>query len=135
MIKVDGKYLRLTTFRRDGTPVATPVWFVQEGDRLLVKTGGGSGKVKRVRNNPSVTIAESSATGRAKRPSVPARAEVLPAVDIAHVDELMARKYRMDRILILPIYSLVQRLRGKGPTGDEEEVVLAITPDAETAAA
>ena len=39
----------------------------------------------------------------------------------------MARKYRVDRVLILPVYNLVQRLRGKRPSG--EGVVLAITPD------
>ena len=39
----------------------------------------------------------------------------------------MARKYRVDRILILPVYNLVQRLRGRRPSGDG--VVLAITPE------
>jgi uncharacterized protein len=133
MQRFDGKYLRLVTFRRDGTPVPTPVWFVLESDRLLVRTGDDSGKVKRIRNNASVTIAEASATGRAKTPPIPARAEVLADADMAHVDELMARKYRLDRILILPIYNLVQRLRHRGSTG--EEVVLAITPSAESGAA
>ncbi len=33
-----GKYLSLTSYRRDGTGVATPVWFVEEGGRILVKT-------------------------------------------------------------------------------------------------
>jgi uncharacterized protein len=129
-----GKYLSLTSFKRDGTAVATTVWFVQDGDRLLVRTGGDSGKVKRIRHNPSVTVAEASATGRAKTPPRPARAEVLPHGEMTRVDELMARKYRMDRIFVLPIYNLVQRLRGKGPTAEEEEVVLAITPNAGSAA-
>jgi PPOX class probable F420-dependent enzyme len=134
MTRFNGKYLRVTTFRRDGTPVATPVWFVQEGDRLLIRTGGRSGKVKRIRNNPSVMVAEASSTGRAKAPPIPARAEVLPDTEMAHVGELMAQKYRMDRIFILPIYNLIQRLRHRGsPSG--EEVVLAITPNEESAAA
>jgi uncharacterized protein len=134
MPRFNGKYLRLTTFRRDGTPVATPVWFVQEGDRLLVRTGGDSGKVKRIRNNASVTVADASATGRAKTPPIPARAEVLAVAEIAHVDELMARKYSMDRIFILPIYNLVQRLRHRGNAAGGE-VVLAITPSTESAPA
>jgi uncharacterized protein len=134
MPRFNGKYLRLTTFRRDGTPVATPVWFVQEGDRLLVSTGGDSGKVKRIRNNASVTVAEASAAGRAKTLPIPARAEVLADADMAHVDELMARKYRLDRIFILPVYNFVQRLRHRGRRSGEE-VVLAITPSTESAAA
>jgi uncharacterized protein len=134
MARFNGKYLRLTTFRRDGTPVATPVWFVQDGDRLLVRTGRDSGKVKRIHHNPSVTIAEASATGRAKSAPKRARAELLPDAEMTTVDELMARKYRMDRIFILPIYNLLQRLRHRG-SGSGEEVVLAITPTAESAAA
>ena len=42
------RYLSLTTFRRDGTPVATPVWVAQQGDELLVHTAKSSGKAKRV---------------------------------------------------------------------------------------
>ena len=36
------RYIRLTTFRRDGTPVPTPVWQVRDGDRLLVITSGNT---------------------------------------------------------------------------------------------
>jgi hypothetical protein len=39
---VPGKYLSLTSFRRDGTGVATPVWFVETGGRLLVETDAAS---------------------------------------------------------------------------------------------
>ena len=44
-----GKYLSLTSFRRDGTGVATPVWFVEVDGRLLVETDAGSYKVRRIR--------------------------------------------------------------------------------------
>jgi Pyridoxamine 5'-phosphate oxidase len=52
-----GKYLSLTSFRRDGTGVATPVWFVEADGRLLVETDAGSCKVRRIRRNPQVTLA------------------------------------------------------------------------------
>ena len=48
-----GKYIALTTFRRDGTPVSTPVWFVREGNALVVTTQGTSGKVRRIRDRKS----------------------------------------------------------------------------------
>jgi len=51
------KYISVTTYRRDGTDVATPVWFVQDGDRLLIRTGVDSGKAKRIRRNPAVLVA------------------------------------------------------------------------------
>jgi hypothetical protein len=52
-----GKYLSLTSFKRDGTGVATPVWFVADGERLLISTDAQSFKVKRIRRNPRVTVA------------------------------------------------------------------------------
>jgi PPOX class probable F420-dependent enzyme len=120
-----GKYLSLTSFKRDGTGVATPVWFVVDGDRLLVTTDPHSFKAKRIARDPDVTVALCSAGGKLHSDPVPARAEFLPESDLAGVERLMARKYRVDRVLILPIYRLVQRLRGRRGSGDA--VALAIT--------
>src|SRR5918994_6959571 len=55
----------LTTFRRDGTPVRTPVSIVVEGDRAFVRTWNTAGKANRIRSNPEVTIAPCTAGGRA----------------------------------------------------------------------
>ena len=121
-----GKYLSLTSFKRDGTGVATPVWFVIDNGRLLVKTGRESFKVKRIGRNPAVMIAPCSASGRLRGEPVPAQAQVLPPSEPDHVGRLMARKSRVDRVLILPIYRALQRLRGA--RAQTAEVVLAITP-------
>ena len=59
-----GKYLRVTSYRRDGTPVATPVWFVQDGAQLLAETGASSYKVRRIRANPAISVVACSASGR-----------------------------------------------------------------------
>ncbi len=123
----EGKYLSLTSYRRDGTPVATPVWFVTENGRLLVSTDAGSYKVKRIRRNPVVAIAACTASGRLRGDAVEARAEILPDSEGAHVDELMKRKYRIDRILVLPLYRAVQRLRHRQPQ-EGKPAYLAITP-------
>jgi len=58
------KYLNLETFRKSGVGVKTPVWFVQEGGTLYVKTLANSGKVKRIRNNQQVNIVPSKADGK-----------------------------------------------------------------------
>ena len=121
-----GKYLSLTSFKRDGTGVATPVWFVADGERLLVTTDADSFKVKRIRRNPAVSVAPCSASGRLRGDPVPATAEILPPSELPRVSALSARKYRFDRIFILPIYRLVQRWRGAG--SGSEPAVLAITP-------
>jgi PPOX class probable F420-dependent enzyme len=85
----DGKYLSLTTFKRDGAAVATPVWFVADNGRLLVLTDAESFKVKRIRRNPDVSVARCSASGRLHGERVAARAEILPDTAITHAKQLM----------------------------------------------
>lgn len=123
----EGKYLSLTSFRRDGTGVATPVWFAEEDGRLFVKSDGDSYKVKRIARNPSVTVAACSASGRLRGEPVTGRAEVLPEGEGQRVEQLMARKYRLERTLILPLYRVVQRVRGRRARG-KDPVFLGITP-------
>ena len=122
-----GKYLSLESFKRDGTGVATPVWFVTGDGKILVITGDGSYKVRRIRRNPAVTVAECTAAGRLRSPRVPARAQVLPVSEVPSVRRLMSRKYRIDRIIILPVYRAVQAI-AHGHRNHPESVVLMITP-------
>jgi hypothetical protein len=59
-----GQYVSLTSFKRDGTGVATPVWFLIENGRLLIHTDPQSFRPKRIRRNQSVMVAPCSGTGR-----------------------------------------------------------------------
>ena len=52
----DEQYVLLTTTRRSGVDVPTPVWVARDGDALIVTTGADSGKVKRIRHTPRVTL-------------------------------------------------------------------------------
>jgi PPOX class probable F420-dependent enzyme len=122
---IPGKYLSITSFKRDGTGIATPVWFVQEAGRLLTQTDASSYKVKRIRRNPRVMIAPCTATGRLRAGPVTARAEVLPGDELGRVKELIARKYQIDLIFIKPIRSLQAVLRHGQPPA--QEIALAIT--------
>jgi uncharacterized protein len=99
-----GKYISLTTYRRDGTAVATPVWFVQQGDRLLVRTGTASGKVKRIRRNPAVQVAACTAGGRLRGQQASGVARVLSGPEADAADGLIARKYRADLLIIRPLW-------------------------------
>jgi len=58
------RYMTLSTFRRSGAEVATPVWFAAAGGKLYVFTAGDSGKVKRLRHSSRVRVAPSEARGR-----------------------------------------------------------------------
>ena len=121
-----GKYLSLTSFRRDGTGVATPVWFVEADGRLLVETDASSHKVRRIRRDPRVTIAPCTATGRLRGTPVPAWAELLPDAEICRVDQLIARKYRVDLLFIKPIRGLQAALHRRRPR--RTPVILEIVP-------
>jgi uncharacterized protein len=118
-----GKYLSVTTFKRDGTPVATPVWFVQDGGRLLIETESTSGKVKRIRHNPEVLVAPCTASGKLRGDQVSARAEILGEDALPAMRRIAAEKYRVDRVLVLPIFRAVQALSHKGTTHGAPVVV------------
>ena len=86
-------YVLLTTFRRDGRAVPTPLWVARDGDALVVWTPAGSGKVKRLRNRADVTVAPCTFGGEPTGPSVVGAATVLdPEVSRAG-KALIRRKY------------------------------------------
>lgn len=86
-------YISLTTFKRNGTGVATPVWVMRDGDHLYVITDAESGKAKRLRNFSRVMVAPCDMRGRVTGSSVDATAELLDAQGTAHVQSLMRGKY------------------------------------------
>jgi len=120
------RYLSITSYKRDGRAVTTPVWFVWRDGSLLVQTDAASGKVKRIRRNPQVRVAVCTASGRLRGEQVPAVAEILPDSEIGAVERLIADKYRFDMILFRPLRFIQARLHlGRPRTGP---AILAITP-------
>ncbi|PPS80546.1 PPOX class F420-dependent oxidoreductase [Streptomyces sp. MH60] len=88
-----GKYLLVTTYRKNGTPVATPVWVVRDGDALGVWTVADAWKVKRVRNRADVLVGPCDVRGRPTGPQVPGTAEICDPATTARYRRLLARKY------------------------------------------
>jgi PPOX class probable F420-dependent enzyme len=121
-----GKYISITTYKRDGTAVATPVWFVQEGDRLLVQTGVACGKVKRIHHNPAVRVTQCTASGRLRGQQVSGVARVLPGPEADDAKRLITRKYRSDLVIIRPLWFVQSALHLGRPR--TTPVILAITP-------
>jgi PPOX class probable F420-dependent enzyme len=128
MERFDGKYLSLTSFKRDGHGVATPVWFVSDNGHLLVETDANSYKVKRIRRDTHVQVALCDARGRVRGKQVDADARILPEDERERVERLLHKKYRIDRYTILPIYRLAMRLRRRGAPTPQPPVALEITP-------
>lgn len=89
------KYVLLTTYKKDGTPVGTPVWAAPDGDRLLVWTNPTSWKVKRIRRNPEVTLRISDSRGRpdAGAEILGGAAEILDAAGTERARQVVGRKY------------------------------------------
>ncbi|WNZ06873.1 PPOX class F420-dependent oxidoreductase [Streptomyces sp. 11x1] len=88
-----GKYLLVTTYRKNGSTVPTPVWVVRDGDALGVWTVADSWKVKRIRNRADVLVGPCDVRGNPTGDSVPARADILDAAGSAAYRRLIARKY------------------------------------------
>jgi PPOX class probable F420-dependent enzyme len=62
------RYVNLETFRKNGIGVQTPVWAAPDGDEIVIFTNGDSYKVKRLRRNPKIRIAECGVRGALKGP-------------------------------------------------------------------
>jgi uncharacterized protein len=116
----DEKYVLLTTFRKNGDGVATPVWIVSLPDGTAgFTTEVDSGKVKRIRNNASVTLQPCTLRGKVTADSavVNATADVLLGADARPVSKAVRRKYRA-AILLLDVGSLFRKLLRR-PEADE----------------
>ncbi|MEV6317416.1 PPOX class F420-dependent oxidoreductase [Streptomyces sp. NPDC051776] len=101
----------LTTRKRDGTTVGTPVHIAVEGDHAYIRTFGKSGKAKRMRNFPDVEIAPSTRRGRPTGPALKARVRLLEqgSEENAHAAELIERKYPVVQRYLVPAVHRLQR--------------------------
>ncbi|WP_194838146.1 PPOX class F420-dependent oxidoreductase [Nocardia sp. XZ_19_369] len=115
------RFALLTTFKKDGTPVGTPVWVAPDGDRIVVWTNAKTWKVKRIRRNADVTLQQSDGRGRPKGDEVlGGTATILDAEGTQRVRDLVSRKYGVIGTLAIKAHKLFR--------GAEASIGLAITP-------
>lgn len=103
--------VRLTTFRKDGTPVGTPVSIVADGNRVYFRTYEESGKFKRLRRNPRVEVAPSTRRGRATGPAVPATVRILEGADDERAGRLIDQKHRIFQGILVRTAHKVRKYR------------------------
>ena len=104
------QYLNLETFRKNGDSMPTPVWFVQDGEIIYVRTVANSGKVKRIRNNSQVNIAPCKVDGALLGDWMPAVAREVKDEQIDRkVDRPLDRKYGV----IKKMFALSAALQGR----------------------
>ena len=109
------QYVALTSFRRDGTPVTTPIWVCAYGSGLAVWTVRSSFKVKRIGNNPAVTVAPCKFRGEVIGPAAAGRATVISDEETAKLRKVIARKYGF--MGWLTVYGSVLRRGRTGTVG------------------
>ena len=100
----DQRNVLLTTYRRDGTPVGTPVHIAVVGDIAYVRTFDPSGKLKRLRRNPDVEIAPCTVRGRATGLGMRATARILDGEESARAARALAGKYPFLHGRLIPWY-------------------------------
>ncbi len=103
-------FMSLTTYRKTGVAVPTPVWFVQEGSKLYLLTQPQAGKLKRIRHTARVTVAPCTASGKILGDSAEGQARILSAEEGKHANALLNRKYGWQKRMI----ELFWRLRRGG---------------------
>lgn len=107
------KYVMVTTFRKNGTPVATPVWAARDGDELVLWSQREAGKIKRIRNNPEVVVQACDLRGKTTHGAeVPGKARLLDDDVTERVRSTIARKYGITGQVTM----FFSRLRGKQHT-------------------
>jgi uncharacterized protein len=87
------QFINLTTYRKSGQAVVTTVWFVQDGDRIVGTSQRQAGKIKRMRNNPAVSVAPGTANGQVLGEAVKGVARALPPEEEAPVQAALRNKY------------------------------------------
>ncbi|MFG3689341.1 PPOX class F420-dependent oxidoreductase [Micromonospora sp. NPDC047740] len=122
------KTLVLTTFKRDGTAVPTALSVAVVGERAYVRSFEKAWKTRRIRNNPRVTLAPSTALGKPTGAAVEAVARRLTGAEYRAASRALARKHPMLHGVLVP---LMHRL-GRAKTG--RTVHFELSPVAPTGA-
>jgi len=115
----------LTTFRRDGTPVSTPVWCASDDEHVLVHTAANSWKVKRIRRDGHIRVAACTGMGKLRGETVEAEARIV--ADTALVERLLKRKYGFSYRLIRS-YGVVNRWLRRKPVPASVTIEIVAPP-------
>jgi len=117
------KFVLLTTYRRNGGAVATPMWVGRDGDHLFAWTPADSGKIKRLRNDPRVTLVPCGRFGKPRphaRPVAGTAEIVTEPVTVRRLAEAIRHKYGLQYRLV----TFIERLAARG---EKPRAILRIT--------
>jgi PPOX class probable F420-dependent enzyme len=113
MVLAAQKFVSLTTYKKNGDALATPMWVGRDGDHLFVWTPADSAKIKRVRKDPRVTLVPCGRFGKPNNDAEPVAgtAEVItePAT-VRRLAEVIRHKYGLEYWVV----TLIERLAARG---------------------
>ncbi len=114
------KYINLTTYRKNGEGVPTPLLFAEKNNKIYVETPSSTYKIARIKNNPSVKIAPCLMRGKVVGPYLEGKARILPNLEKDVAIEALRSKYFR--------YRLAYKMRSKKTQDDERyiEIILEI---------
>lgn len=107
----DQRTALLTTYKRDGTPIGTPVSIVVHDGHAYFRTWHTAWKVRRLRNNSEVELAPSTFKGTPIGPAVRGTARLLSEEEARPIRRLLARKYPLLQRLVVPLGHKIKRVR------------------------
>lgn len=99
----------LTTYRRDGRGVGTPINIAVEDGRGYIRTFGSSWKLKRIRNNPVVELAPSTARGKPTGPTLRARARIISGEEAKRARRAINGKHPLLHGVVVPMFHRLRR--------------------------
>jgi PPOX class probable F420-dependent enzyme len=110
LVSVKGtKTILLTTYKRDGSSVSTPVSIAFDGDRAFFRSYHKAWKTKRLRNNPLVQVASSTLLGKPTGPPIHARATLLEGEQAHVAARALARRHRLLQAILVPLAHRLMR--------------------------
>ncbi len=118
------KYMSLTTFRKSGDAVVTPVWFAESKGIIYVGTGVNAGKIKRIRHTERVTLVACTMSGKITGSEIEGKARVVgEPVEMSEAQAALSKKYGLTRSLYYFILNTISTIRRKPRM---QEVYMAI---------
>ena len=108
------KYMTLTSFRKTGEAVVTPVWFAQSKGVIYVGTGISAGKIKRIRHTERVTLAACTVSGKVTGVEIDGRARVVSDLEeLLAAEAALAKKYGLTRSIYYFTLKALSTMRRK----------------------
>lgn len=121
------KYVSFVTYKKDGTPKATPVWVVPYDGGYAFTTDPTAYKVRRIKNDARATLTVCNSRG-AVTPGATTHigsAVLLDERQSQEVERLIAKKYSVG-VKLLGVYSLVKKILGKGTTAGDAAIKVTL---------